>query len=434
MIARRILIIGPSNIGDAILMSGVVALLRRRWPEAHLTLVVGARARALFIDDPRVQVLVDADRFDSALGRAKLAFALWRYRPQVVVDLRHTAHPLFLKPLSVWRYLRRPPRTIAHMRERQLWFLAAQAPSARTQFNTQRDSADCGLISQTDTLSATSSRNRRHPVGGVERRSRRVDPTGQAAAESPLWFVPRDETHVEALWSRWKLDAPSTRAPASAGGPRSGFRPIPRPSASGSCSSGACPSDPEPQRGTGVQEDATGLPVGLHARPVVVICPGARSHIKRWTAEGFARVADRLIADCGAEVVFSGEPDEKTVIDEILGLMRGRAHNAVGLVTIRQLGLLMRRARLVITNDSASLHMASAVGAPTVAIFGPTDEAKYGPTAPRRRTVRRRLFCAPCEQPLCRFSHECMRFISADEVFRAACELLEAGKSDPFDG
>ena len=329
-LSQRILVIGPSNIGDAILMSGVIAVLRRRWPEAHLTLVVGARARTLFIDDPRVQVLVDADRFDSALGRAKLVLALWRYRPQVVVDLRHTAHPLFLKPLSVWRYLRRPPRAIAHMRERQLWLLAVQVPAVR-----------------------------------------RVLPS--ASAESPLWFMPRDETHVETLWSRWKLDA---------------------------------------------------------ARPVVVICPGARSHIKRWTAEGFARAADRLIAECRAEVVFSGEPEEKAVIDEILGLMRGPAHNAVGLVTIRQLGLLMRRARLVITNDSASLHMASAVGAPTVAIFGPTDEAKYGPTAPHRRTVRRRLFCAPCEQPLCRFSHECMRFITPDEVCAAAAALLGRGTRD----
>ena len=315
-------------------MSGVVAILRRRWPEAHLTLVVGARARALFVDDPRVQVLVDADRFDSALGRAKLVLALWRYRPQVVVDLRHTAHPLFLKPLAVWRYLRRPPRAIAHMRERHLWLLAAQAPAVR-----------------------------------------RVPPS--SVVESPLWFLPRDEASVEALWSRWKLDA---------------------------------------------------------ARPVVIMCPGARSHLKRWTAEGFARVADRLIAECRAEVVWSGEPDEKAVIDEILSLMRERAHNAVGLVTIRQLGLLMRRARLVITNDSASLHMASAVGAPTVAIFGPTDEAKYGPTAPRRRTIRRRLFCAPCEQALCRFSHECMRFISADEVYGAARELLEVGKGGTADG
>ena len=322
-LSHRILIIGPSNIGDAILMSGVVAALHARYPEAHVTLVVGSRARAVFLEDPRVQVLVDADRFDSALGRLRLALSLWRYHPHVVVDLRHTLYPFLLKPLTAWRYLGRPPRTVVHMRERHLWRLAVQAPAVRSVL--------------------------------------------RAEAALPLSFTPRDEAHIESLWSRWKLD-------------------------------------------------------GRH--PVVVICPGARSHIKRWTAEGFAGVADRLIAERSADVVLSGEPEEKTVIDDILGLMRYRAHTAVGLVTIRQLGLLMRRAQLVITNDSASLHLASAVAAPTLAIFGPTDEAKYGPTAPRHRTIRRRLFCTPCEQPQCRFNHECMRFISADEVYDAACQLL----------
>ena len=87
-------------------------------------------------------------------------------------------------------------------------------------------------------------------------------------------------------------------------------------------------------------------------------------------------------------------------------------------------GALMQRAALVITNDSASLHLASALYIPTVAIFGPTDADKYGPTATQSRTIRRHLFCSPCEQALCRFSHECMRFISAEEVYEAAKQLL----------
>jgi ADP-heptose:LPS heptosyltransferase len=160
-------------------------------------------------------------------------------------------------------------------------------------------------------------------------------------------------------------------------------------------------------------------------RPLVIMAPGARSHIKRWSVEGFAGVADRLIAEHRAQVIFSGEPDEEPIIEEILQLMVHPAHSAVGLLTIRQLGVLMGRAHLVLTNDSAALHLASLLQAPTVAIFGPTDAAKYGPTSPRCRTVRRRLFCAPCERSLCRFTHECMRFISPDEVFDAARQLLE---------
>jgi len=329
---RRVLIVGPSNIGDAILASHAVAAVLRRVPDAHLTLVVGARATALFADDPRVQTLVDASRFESFAGRLTLALMLWRYRPHIVVDLRQTLYPVLLKPWAAWRVFLRPPRVLTHMRDRHLWKVQVQMPDGRSGLRTD------GSVS-----------------GSAQ------------APPAPVFFTARDASHVEGLWRRW------------------GF---------------------------------------AQASQLVIIAPGARSHIKRWTADGFARVADRLIGEEGAQVVFSGEPDEEPVVEEIRGLMRHRAHSAVGLVTIRQLGLLMARARVVITNDSASLHLASALEVPTVAIFGPTDPAKYGPTAARSRVVRRQLFCSPCEQSLCRFHHECMRFISPDEVYAAARQLL----------
>ena len=321
----RLLLIGPSNIGDAILAMDVLATLRRRFPDGHLTLAVGERAAALFAGDPRVDTLINLDEPSGLLDLLRLVLRLWREHPQVIVDLRHTALPLLLAPGRIGRYLRQPPKTVVHMRDRHFWKLQAQVPQL-----TERS----GL--------------------GVE---------GSAA----LWCSEKDQAHIQQLCRRWELPG---------------------------------------------------------ARPLVVMCPGARSHIKRWTAEGFAEVADRLIRDDQATVIFSGEPDERPVIEQIQQAMAQRAHSAVGLTTIRQLGLLMRQARLVITNDSASLHLASALRAPTLAIFGPTDELKYGPTAPHHRVIRRQLFCAPCEQPLCRFSHECMRFITPDEVYRAAHAIL----------
>ena len=334
LLSRRVLIIGPSNIGDAILASYVVATVHRRFPEAYCTLAVGHRAKTLFVDDPRIHALIDVDLFRSAMGRLRLAWVLWRYRPQIVVDLRHTFYPLLLKPLTSWRYVRQPPKRVVHMQERHLWKLRRQAPSV-------------GL----------------HRTGGGGQ-----DLPADPRSELPLWVSGKDVAHVETLRRRWQLD---------------------------------------------------------ETLPLVVICPGARSHIKRWSAEGFARIADRLIAERRAQVVFSGEPDEKPIIEEILSLMTQGAHTAVGLTTVRQLGVLMRGADLVITNDSASLHLASAFNVPTVAIFGPTDAKKYGPTSALRSVVRRKLFCAPCEQALCRFSHECMRFVAASEVYQAATDLLD---------
>lgn len=318
----RALLIGPSNIGDAVLASDIVAMLRARFPEAHLTVVAGARAANLFAGDTRIQTLVNTNAYDSPLGRLKLAAILLRYRPQIVIDLRRTAYPLLLKPLSVWRYLRRPPKKLTHMRERHRWEALAQVPE---------------LASVSTTANG-------------------------------LWQSPQDERRIDQLWQRW-----------------------------------------------GLRKNAR----------IAVICPGARSHIKRWGVEGFAAVADRLVQKSHLQIIFSGEPDEEDIIREVLGCMSHPAHSAVGLVTIRQLAALMRRAELVITNDSASLHVASAVETPTVAIFGPTDENKYGPTAKNSVTVRRKLFCAPCETAQCRFNHECMRFISADELYDAAASLLE---------
>ncbi|HEX9780912.1 MAG TPA: glycosyltransferase family 9 protein [bacterium] len=318
-----VLVLGPSNIGDGILVSPVIQRLHARVPSARLTLCVGERAIALFEDDPRIGTLVCLDDFPGVWGRLRLLGLLWRLRPAWLVDLRRTALPVFWRPWRIMAYIRPAPRALIHMRDRHLWRLGRQVPAAR------------GAADRTDAAS--------------------------------LWLSEQDRRHAESLLSRF------------------------------------------------------GVPAGAR---IALLCPGARSHIKRWTAAGFAEVADRLAGERGLEIVFSGEPEEREVVAEVLGLMRARAHNAVGLTTIRQAGALMRRAAVVITNDSASLHLASACNVPTVAMFGPTDARKYGPRAAHRRVLRRQLFCSPCERALCRFNLECMRFISPEEVYHAACELL----------
>ena len=325
---KRIFVIGLSNIGDAILMSPVIERLHACYPSAHLTLLVGERARALFASDPRVHRLLDMDQFAGLMGPLRLVRAVWETRPDLLIDLRQTVLPLVWRPWTFFRYVRLIPRTVTHMRERHLWRLNTQHPAPSTQHQIS------------DGLS--------------------------------LWIAEDDRASVARLVARWGLDA---------------------------------------------------------SRRLVVACPGARSHIKRWYAEGFARVADRLIEEANVEVVFTGEPDEAPIIQEVLQAMRHRAHNAAGSTTVQQLAALMQRASLVITNDSASLHLACAVQAPTLALFGPTDPRKYGPTGARDRVIQRRLFCVPCEQALCRFAHECMRFISAGEVVDTARQMLAVQSS-----
>lgn len=157
----------------------------------------------------------------------------------------------------------------------------------------------------------------------------------------------------------------------------------------------------------------------------VVISPGAKSHLKRWKPEGFAAVADRLIAECGADIVFVGLEEDRAVVADITGRMKGRCHDMAGKLNLRQLAALLKRSRLLITNDSAPLHLGCAMGTKVLSIFGPTDPARYGPTGELDMVINKRLHCSPCEKAECDFNYECMKLIDADEVFDSAKMMIE---------
>ena len=159
--------------------------------------------------------------------------------------------------------------------------------------------------------------------------------------------------------------------------------------------------------------------------PVVVINAGAKSYLKRWTTVGFAEVADRLISDCKASVVFVGLKEDEAIVSEIMAKMKYKPYNLTGKTNVRQLAGLLKRSRLLITNDSAPLHLGSAVGVKVVALFGPTDPRKYGPTGEFDVVVREKLSCAPCEKAECARNYECMRLIPPDAVFDAARMMIE---------
>lgn len=174
----------------------------------------------------------------------------------------------------------------------------------------------------------------------------------------------------------------------------------------------------------GPLEEATVASWVQPGRPVVVMVSGAKSHLKRWAADRFAAVADRLIQDKNAQVILVGAADEQAIAQGVERSMRQPLTNLVGRTSLSELAALLSRAQLMVTNDCACLHAAELMGVPTVAIFGPTDEKKYGPRHPRSRVIRRHLVCAPCERAQCPYGHECMEWVEADEVYAAAAEVL----------
>jgi len=159
--------------------------------------------------------------------------------------------------------------------------------------------------------------------------------------------------------------------------------------------------------------------------PVVVVNPGAKSHLKRWTVEGFAEACDGLIGKCGASIVFVGNGQDREIVLAIAGKMKNKHHNFVDKTNIRQLASLLKRSSLLITNDSAPMHLGCAVGAKVLAIFGPTDPRKYGPTGEFDAVINKKLFCSPCEVAACKYGHECMKLISVDEVLDRAKMMIE---------
>jgi len=159
--------------------------------------------------------------------------------------------------------------------------------------------------------------------------------------------------------------------------------------------------------------------------PFILLSPGSKSELKRWKASAFAAFSDRLRREKRIPVIFIGEESDTPFAESITSLMKEPFHSLVGGTSLADLVALIRAARLLVTNDSASLHVGSLVGTPTVAIFGPTDPKKYGPRSERNRVVRKDLFCSPCEKARCPYHHECMELLPSEEVYEACSELLK---------
>lgn len=158
---------------------------------------------------------------------------------------------------------------------------------------------------------------------------------------------------------------------------------------------------------------------------VVCVSPGAKSYIKRWSEGGFAKVCDKLIEEFKVKVLFVGDEGDRLICERIINSMKHYAVSVAGMTNLRELAWCIKRSKLLITNDSAPLHIAGSLGVPSIAIFGPTDHRKYGPRQGLGVALYKTLHCSPCEVALCRYNLECMRAVTAEEVLEAARKILK---------
>ncbi len=169
---------------------------------------------------------------------------------------------------------------------------------------------------------------------------------------------------------------------------------------------------------------------GLNAdnRPVVALAPGAVGPSKRWPSAAYAELARRLIAQ-GFAVWVLGGPDEKALAGEIVG--ETPAHDLTGR-DLRDAILALAAASAAVSNDSGLLHVAAALGTPSIGIFGPTSPWHWAPLNPLAGIVETtsKLPCRPCHKPVCRLAHHrCMRDIGPEQVLTATLRVLSAVSS-----
>jgi heptosyltransferase-2 len=159
---------------------------------------------------------------------------------------------------------------------------------------------------------------------------------------------------------------------------------------------------------------------------IVGISPGAAyGNAKRWLPERFAEAAGKLANARGASIALFGSASERSACERIAALLNGQSVvNHAGQTTLAQFIDLAAKCELFLTNDSGAMHIASALGVPTVAIFGATDDLATGPTGPKARVVRQVVECSPCLLRECPIDHRCMQRVSADRVVKEALALL----------
>lgn len=163
---------------------------------------------------------------------------------------------------------------------------------------------------------------------------------------------------------------------------------------------------------------------------VIGVSPGAAfGSAKRWMPERFAEAACEVASATRSSIALFGSAGERPLCDQVLAEVRQRGvdcRNLAGETSLRQFIDMAAACRLMLTNDSGAMHIASAVGIPTVTVFGATDHIGTGPTGPLARVVREPIECSPCLKRECPLGHHnCMKAVSARQVAETALELLK---------
>jgi lipopolysaccharide heptosyltransferase I len=158
---------------------------------------------------------------------------------------------------------------------------------------------------------------------------------------------------------------------------------------------------------------------------IVAVNPVAKWDTKLWSEEKFSDLADRLIRQYGVRIIFTGGPEDRDTVGNILAGMKANALNFAGETSLKMLAALYEKADFLISTDTGPMHLAAAMGKPVVAIFGPTAPWRTGPFGSAHQIIRAGLKCSPCFKRTCK-TKDCMKRISVSDVIAGIDKMRDA--------
>ena len=163
----------------------------------------------------------------------------------------------------------------------------------------------------------------------------------------------------------------------------------------------------------------------VDTRLKVGLFPGAGWKLREWMPERFAAIGARLVQHFDADVLIFGGQKESELVHTVANLMQTRVIPFAGNLQIRQLAACIEQCDLFITNDTGPMHIAAAVGTPTISLFGPGNHIRFQPLGVLHETIRHAVPCSPCKQftDKCK-DNICMKGIGVDEVWDSISRVL----------
>ena len=161
---------------------------------------------------------------------------------------------------------------------------------------------------------------------------------------------------------------------------------------------------------------------------LVAIHPAASCPSKRWAPQSFARVADELVRKFGVKIVVVSGADARPFVKDMTSRMRNDVIDFSGKTKVGELGSLLKRASLLISNDSGPVHVAAALGVSVIAIFGRKDSGlsptRWKPLGKDDIIFHKNVGCQICLAHNCRNEFKCLKAVTVEEVLKASRKLL----------